>query len=133
MKTVQKFFYAFLVAVFASMPFVANAVGGTAVTNGFDMSQTSSAASSLSNKPLWNLIANLLNWLLGIIGALAVVVFVIAGILYITAAGNEEQVEKAKTTMTYAIIGLVVALLGLVIVNAVAGLTGAGISGSILY
>ena len=66
-----------------------------------------------------------LHYVLGIIGVIAVIAFVVSGIMYITAAGNEEQVEKAKEIMTYAIIGLVIALLGLTIVNAIAGLTGA--------
>jgi cytochrome bd-type quinol oxidase subunit 2 len=65
-----------------------------------------------------------MNWLLGLIGVLAVVAFVISGILYLTAAGDEEQIERAKSTMMFAIIGLVVALVGLVIVNAVGGITG---------
>lgn len=79
----------------------------------------------LTNTTVFKLISNVLNWMLGIIGVLAVIAFVIAGVMYLTSAGNTEQADKAKNVMLYAIIGLVVALLGLVIVNAVAGLTGA--------
>lgn len=66
-----------------------------------------------------DLITTAIYWLLGILGFIAIIAFVISGILYLTAAGNEEQIEKAKSTMTYAIIGLVVALLGWVVVRAV--------------
>ena len=61
-------------------------------------------------------------WLLAILGFLAIIAFVIAGILYLTAAGDEGQIEKAKSTMTYAIIGLIVALVGWMIVQAVSEL-----------
>ena len=54
---------------------------------------------------------------LGIIGALAILVIVYGGVLYITSAGNEENIKKAKTAVTGAVIGLVVALLAYVIVD----------------
>ena len=74
---------------------------------------------NLSRLSLNNVISNILLYILGIIGVLAVVCLVIAGIMYITAAGDEDRVEKAKKMLTYAAIGLAVALLGLVIVIAV--------------
>lgn len=40
-------------------------------------------------------------------GALAVLYIVISGFKYITSAGNEENMEKAKKQITYAVIGLV--------------------------
>lgn len=40
-------------------------------------------------------------------GALAVLYIVIAGFKYITSAGNEENMEKAKKQITYAVIGLI--------------------------
>jgi|GEM_PF-1649272 len=50
------------------------------------------------------------NWLLLILGSLAAIMIVVAGIMFATARGNEEQVKKAKGILTYAIVGLVVAL-----------------------
>jgi len=52
-----------------------------------------------------------------IVGLVAVAAMIYAGILYFTSGGNEEQAGKAKKTMTYAIIGLVVVLLSYVIIN----------------
>jgi len=40
--------------------------------------------------------------------------------------GDEDLAKTAKRNITYTIIGLVVALAGLIIVNTIAGLTGAG-------
>lgn len=92
---------------------------------GFSATDAENAAPTLKNATVFDLITNVMDWLLGLVGVLAVIGFVISGVLYLTAAGNEEQAEKAKTVMTYAIIGLAVALVGLIVVNAVAGLTGA--------
>ena len=72
----------------------------------------------LSNSSVYLILKNVLMYLLGIIGILAIIGFVVSGIMYITAAGDEERVEKAKNMLTYSIIGLVVALIGLVIVTA---------------
>ncbi len=62
---------------------------------------------------------SIMKWLLTLVGILAVIAFVIAGILYLTAAGDEGQIDRAKKTMTSAIIGIIVALLGLIVLNAV--------------
>lgn len=80
----------------------------------------------LGDISVFALLQRVLNWLLGIFGVLSVLAFVISGTQYLVSAGDEQMVETAKNNMKYAIIGLVVALSGLIIVNAVAGLTGAG-------
>lgn len=59
------------------------------------------------------------SWLLMILGSVALIGFVISGILYLTAAGDEDRMEKAKRGMMYSIIGVIVGLLGYVIVQAV--------------
>lgn len=48
---------------------------------------------------------------------LAVAILVYSGILYIIAAGNEEKVEKATKGITYAIVGLVICFISVLIVN----------------
>ena len=70
------------------------------------------------------IITNGMNWLLMMVGVLGVIGFVISGILYLTAAGDEGQIEKAKTSMIYSIIGVIVALLGVVILTAVKSMLG---------
>ncbi len=58
-------------------------------------------------------------------GAIAVIIVIISGIKFITSSGDPKQVEGAKQTMTYAIIGLVLVLLSFVIVNFIGAVTGA--------
>ena len=82
------------------------------------------AASELKGTSIYDIIAATLGWLLAILGFIAVMGFVISGILYLTAAGNETQIEKAKNAMTYSIIGVIVALMGYVIITAVSAWLG---------
>lgn len=113
--------------IFAVACAIAPSIVSAATTPvGFSMLATEDAARTLHNEPLFQTITVVMNWLLGLIGVLGVIAFVISGIMYLTSAGDEGQAEKAKSVMTFAIIGLVVALVGLIIVNAVAGLTDAG-------
>ena len=65
-----------------------------------------------------------MNWMLGIVGILGVIGFAIAGILYLTAAGDEDRIATAKKAMTWSIVGVVVALLGLVILKAAESMLG---------
>lgn len=58
-------------------------------------------------------------------GVVAVIIVIISGIKFITSSGDPKQVEGAKHTMTYAIIGLVIILLSFFIIKIIAALTGA--------
>lgn len=65
------------------------------------------------------IIRNLLTWLLGIVGVIAIIGFIISGIQYLTSAGDEDQMQSAKRNMLYAIIGVVVVLSSFVIIQAI--------------
>lgn len=56
------------------------------------------------------LIAKITQYIVDIIGAVAVLMFVWAGILFVTAGVNPSQVAKAKSVLWYAIIGLAITL-----------------------
>lgn len=58
-------------------------------------------------------------------GVVAVFLIIYSGIKFITSGGDPKQVEGARHTMTYAIIGLVVILLSFFIINLIANITGA--------
>ena len=67
-------------------------------------------------------VKNLINVLLFITGVISVGVGIAAGIMYATSAGDQAAVTKAKNALMYAVIGLVVALLGFAVVNWVVNL-----------
>ncbi|MFY9484475.1 MAG: pilin [Patescibacteria group bacterium] len=51
-------------------------------------------------------IALIINFMLALVGAIAVVMGMVAGFMYMTAYGNEERAAAAKRTIFYAAIGL---------------------------
>lgn len=63
------------------------------------------------------LIRTVLNVLSVIVGIIAVVMIIIGGFQYITSAGSQEKVTKAKNTLLYAIIGLIIVALAQIIVK----------------
>lgn len=48
--------------------------------------------------------------LLSLVGVVFLILMVYGGVTWMTASGNDKQVEKAKNTITYAVIGLVIIL-----------------------
>lgn len=77
------------------------------------------ANTGLSNTSITQIVTVFMKWLLALVGVFGVIGFAVAGVLYLTAAGNEGQIDKAKSAMMYSILGVIVALVGLVVVNAV--------------
>ena len=66
-------------------------------------------------------VTNIINGALYVIGVLAVVMVIIGGVQYTTSGGDQAAVTKAKNTILYGIIGLVIAILAYAIVNFVIG------------
>lgn len=62
-----------------------------------------------------------INYFLAFLGLLAVAFIIYAGILMVTAAGDEEAVTKGKNIILYAAIGIIIILLAWTIVNFVIG------------
>lgn len=65
------------------------------------------------------LIMAIINWLLSLLGALAVVAIVYSGLMYITAGSDTAKSENAKKNLTWAIIGIVVIMVSFVLVTIV--------------
>lgn len=62
-------------------------------------------------------------WFMTIVIALAVIMFVYAGFLYLTSGGDDEKVKNAKNYLLYGIIGIAVALLAGALVRVAMWLT----------
>jgi len=63
------------------------------------------------NVNLFVMLSQIANYLFWILLAVSIIVIVYAGILFVTASGNTEQVEKARGIILYAVIGIIVAML----------------------
>jgi hypothetical protein len=63
--------------------------------------------------------SNILFWLLSMFAILGVIGFVISGIFYLIAAGDEGTMEKGKEGMKWSIFGIIIGLSGFIIMQAV--------------
>ena len=70
-----------------------------------------------SKDKLPSIITGILNAIIGISGLIAVIFVVVGGIQYMTSTGDTGKTQKAKNTILYALIGLVVCALAFAIVN----------------
>jgi len=73
--------------------------------------QNSYANIGLSDTDPRDVVANVIQVVLGFLGTIAVVLIIVAGFQWMTAAGSEDKIAKAKKIMTAAVIGLVIVLM----------------------
>lgn len=74
-----------------------------------------------SSPTLQDNIKIIVNVMMFLLGAIAVIMIIIGGIRYTTSNGDPQQTKSAKDTVLYATIGVVVALIAYAIVNFVLG------------
>ncbi|MFO0704672.1 MAG: hypothetical protein U0517_01705 [Candidatus Andersenbacteria bacterium] len=73
--------------------------------------------SNLPTGSLEGIVTNVINWGLGIAGTVAVLMLVVGGFMYITAAGDERRLDRAKAIVRGAITGVIIILISAIIVN----------------
>ena len=82
------------------------------------------SATAVDENKLSGTVKTILQIVIGIVGVLAVIMIIFGGIQYTTSAGDTGRVTKAKNTILYGIIGLVISLLAFAIVTWVLGNVG---------
>lgn len=70
-----------------------------------------------STAKLSDVIASILNGVIGFLGIVAVIFIIVGGINYTTSLGDPGKIQKAKNTILYACIGLIICALAFAIVN----------------
>lgn len=103
--------------------------GHTASASSFSIESVGSSI-GLGNADLRTVIVNVIRWVLGFVTLVAVGYMIYGGYFWLTAAGNEQRVEKAKQVILQAAIGLVIMLMAWAIVLFVARTTGDLTNGS---
>lgn len=68
---------------------------------------------------IMELIKNVRNLALEIMGGVAVIFLILGAYFYLTAYGNEEKAQKGKTIIIWTIVGIIVILLASVIIELV--------------
>ena len=70
---------------------------------------------------IYKLIGNVIKILLSFVGLLSVIFIVVGGIFYILSTGDPKRIQRAKSIITNAIIGLIIALVSFAAVTFIAG------------
>lgn len=70
------------------------------------------------------LIGNVFSIIITLIGFSGFIMFVIAAFKWLTSGGNTKGIESARSTMTYALVGIVVSLTAFIILNLLSEFTG---------
>jgi len=106
------------------MPSASMAV--TTLTSGWNTSNMDSF--NLPGGTITSIIGNILSWILAMFGIIGIIGFIISGMMYILAAGDDGMIEKAKAAMKYSIIGVIVGLVGFVAIQAIDAILNASTS-----
>ncbi|KKR19821.1 MAG: hypothetical protein UT48_C0029G0007 [Parcubacteria group bacterium GW2011_GWE2_39_37] len=75
-----------------------------------DLKAQTGSSLGLGNKDPRAIAATVINTMMGFLGIIAVVLILIGGFKWMTAAGNEEKISEAKKLLAAAAIGLVIIL-----------------------
>lgn len=103
---------------------------GAQADNGYNLQNGANAAKGSSQTTCLfsnnsgctsGIFTNIVNILLYIIGAIAVIMLIFGGIRYVISGGDSAAVTGAKNTILYAVVGIIVAILAYAIVNFVIG------------
>lgn len=62
-------------------------------------------------------VVGIINGVIGVLALVCVVVIIIGGVNYMTSSGDAGKVKKAKDTILYGVIGMIVCILAFAIVN----------------
>ncbi len=90
-----------------------------------DYGLSETGANLPQNADLPGMIGKVLGTVLGFTGTIFFVLVVYAGLMWMTAAGNEERIKKAKQILIGALIGLVIILSAYAITQFIGGAVGA--------
>ena len=110
-RNIKKIFIEIFFAVFFLVIFLPGAI----FAQGVPIPSESLPAGS----DLKTVVENFMKWLLGIFGFLAIIAFIVSGIMYLTSGGDKERAETAKKAMNYSVIGVIAGLSGYLIIQAI--------------
>jgi len=79
---------------------------------------------------LRGIVLKVVNYALGFLGLVAVIMIIFGGFLYVTSAGEQEGIDKGKKILMYSIVGIVIILLSFAIINTVLGVASGGVASS---
>jgi hypothetical protein len=112
-KNITKSITFFVFLSFLLLPVIV----GASVLNQLDavMGNTSAYEGGVSEESLAIAIGKIINVILGFLGIIFIVLIIYGGFMWMTAQGNEAQVEKAKKILIRSIVGVIIILISYII------------------
>lgn len=118
MKSTHKKLATVLIVVFSVVILGLTALPALGVESiQFDPQGTIKNELQLPDKSPVDITIRVVQWVLGMLGLIAVILILVGGFTWMTSAGNEEKIKKAKAILTSAIIGLMIILLSWALVT----------------
>ena len=97
-----------LIFVFIFIPQISFAVCPTADSTSGTVKLCNPLTGNTTNIEIPILLGKIINSVLGVVGSLALVMFIYGGITWMLSAGNQEQVTKGKNILIWAAVGIVI-------------------------
>lgn len=69
------------------------------------------------SKSIWKIVLNVIEAAMMLVGYLSIIFIIYGGILYLTSAGGADGVKRAKSSITNAVIGLVISIVAVAVVE----------------
>ena len=88
----------------------------TPIANAISFDSTLGATFGLGTRDLLETVINIVQWALGLLGLVAVIIIMYGGFVWMTAKGNQDKIAKAKKIIFNGLIGLAIVLLSWAIV-----------------
>ncbi len=124
MKKLTKYFTAIIIALLGLAFFATPAVFADSSTNSIcdnnnvsDEVKAAAGCTNTNSDKFPSVVTGILNGVIGVLGLVAVAFIVVGGVNYMTSTGDPGKTKKAKDTILYACIGLIVCALSFAIVN----------------
>lgn len=103
----------------ASTP--APAAVGTQILGGQNVTVYNPLTGDETIVPAVNIIGNIVSAILGILGSITLLMFVLGGVMWLTSVGNDTRLKKARDTLVWATLGLFVIFSSYLILNFILG------------
>lgn len=105
-------------ALFVSAAPVTFAAGGlSAISQGLDTAAGTSGLKTASGRTLEQMVGTIINQAMGLLGVLLFAYLLYGGFLWMTSGGDTKGADKAKATITNAIIGLMIIALAYILTD----------------
>ncbi len=135
----KKLFYCFIVSLLAGFfIFSFNVVLADGLLPDKESAPATGSACTSDNcgnytlNDMMQVFVNVSEWILGIVGSLALLMFIYGGVMFLISGGSAEKVTQAKQIIAGAVIGLVIVFTSYIIITFAAQALGIEVTGGIL-